>query len=531
MDSGGPRADSCETVTCHRDATCSETDNGPACACNTGFSGDGFACSDRDECADNTDNCDVNATCANTAGSFTCTCNAPAWTGNGVTCNDADECADNTDDCNANASCINTVGSFACACALSGDDDAGADNDAGTEPNDGGVPMMDGGASNMCRDVDECAEGLDDCDPNATCINNNLDGESSFTCECNPGYTPTGNSNGHGVNGCTFNYCDLTGRWAVRTELVVSWDNVLLNGDGAVVVCGGTGVATYAWELREFDYDGTTLNTKAKGCGATVTPTHNLNGQKFGQYIPLGALDHLEFGEGEPAPLPTTTLQPGGAFLTPYEAITFGMRLPNPSDPDAWVTSTQLPPSRMCSDNEPPCWIDDDKDPVGAPGYTTWSLSPRDAPMGFFSLPNARAFDPGTGVLGACYTLGSRSISRFNGTFDSCDRITGAVDVMLKSNGQPVLDARIQGCKIVKEPNDVFDCYDPVSWNAMANCRANDVSLLNNQTLQRTIDSATFEMVRVPDDTECPDVRALFPVTEVERNYCECGGATVTGCN
>ena len=40
---------------------------------------------DIDECANNTDNCDVNAYCNNTVGSYNCTC-YPEYTGNGTSC-------------------------------------------------------------------------------------------------------------------------------------------------------------------------------------------------------------------------------------------------------------------------------------------------------------------------------------------------------------------------------------------------------------------------------------------------------------
>ena len=40
---------------------------------------------DLNECANNTDNCDVNAYCDNTVGSYNCTC-YPEYTGNGTSC-------------------------------------------------------------------------------------------------------------------------------------------------------------------------------------------------------------------------------------------------------------------------------------------------------------------------------------------------------------------------------------------------------------------------------------------------------------
>ncbi len=74
-----------EANPCAADATCTTTPEAVACTCKSGFTGDGFSCTDVDECADGTDNCDVAATCDNSAGSFTCTC-LPLYSGDGVTC-------------------------------------------------------------------------------------------------------------------------------------------------------------------------------------------------------------------------------------------------------------------------------------------------------------------------------------------------------------------------------------------------------------------------------------------------------------
>ena len=77
------------------------------CTCKPGFSGDGFTCTDNDECSNGENNCDANATCNNTDGGFECACNA-GFNGNGVSCTDINECKANP--CDVNATCANTSG-------------------------------------------------------------------------------------------------------------------------------------------------------------------------------------------------------------------------------------------------------------------------------------------------------------------------------------------------------------------------------------------------------------------------------------
>lgn len=104
--------------TCDANATC--TGNGsfaPDCACKAGYTGDGKACADIDECTTLLFTCDANATCDNTPGSYSCTCK-PGYSGNGSSCSDVDECTSGDFPCASEGGvCSNTDGSYTCSCA------------------------------------------------------------------------------------------------------------------------------------------------------------------------------------------------------------------------------------------------------------------------------------------------------------------------------------------------------------------------------------------------------------------------------
>ena len=93
---------------CHFNASCTDTEDGFICTCESGYSGDGIDCSseklylctciillpatnmvflfpDIDECLMGTDSCDRNADCSDTDGSYTCTCHV-GFSGDGETC-------------------------------------------------------------------------------------------------------------------------------------------------------------------------------------------------------------------------------------------------------------------------------------------------------------------------------------------------------------------------------------------------------------------------------------------------------------
>lgn len=70
---------------CDPNATCENLPDGYACACNTGYAGDGATCADVDECATSTDQCDPNATCTNDDGGYVCECHS-GFEGDGYAC-------------------------------------------------------------------------------------------------------------------------------------------------------------------------------------------------------------------------------------------------------------------------------------------------------------------------------------------------------------------------------------------------------------------------------------------------------------
>merc|ERR1711892_950347 len=113
-----------ETHTCSTDATCNNTIGAYECFCDDGLFGDGYNCTDSNECGDvnitnfvglvdpiyDTHTCHNDATCVNVYADFNCTCNE-GYDGDGFNCTDIDECTDNSHMCHADAACNNTIGS------------------------------------------------------------------------------------------------------------------------------------------------------------------------------------------------------------------------------------------------------------------------------------------------------------------------------------------------------------------------------------------------------------------------------------
>ncbi|CAH2307097.1 uromodulin [Pelobates cultripes] len=105
---------------CHPDAICEERSDVRQCSCKDGFVGDGFFCSDIDECAYSwSNNCSSTDICLNTFGSYTCDCRNGYIKSFRNICIDVDECANSSlNHCDVFATCSNHVGGYSCTCRL-----------------------------------------------------------------------------------------------------------------------------------------------------------------------------------------------------------------------------------------------------------------------------------------------------------------------------------------------------------------------------------------------------------------------------
>ena len=119
------------THRCHTEALCNNTASRYQCKCDEGLFGDGFNCTDSNECGDvnittfvgvtdpayNSHECHAVVSCHNSYSAYNCSCN-DGFEGDGFYCTNVDECALELDTCHQNATCIDTYGDYNCTCDL-----------------------------------------------------------------------------------------------------------------------------------------------------------------------------------------------------------------------------------------------------------------------------------------------------------------------------------------------------------------------------------------------------------------------------
>jgi len=183
------------THDCHPDGKCVNTPGKYYCRCVSGYTGDGYTCTDLDDC--DPDPCDpVQGTCSdNGANRYECTC-IPGICGTGCE-SDCVECEDGTHECDPNADCFNTYGSYICACkdefygdgvdcapcSVCQEECEGEECKTGPGYTEDKKEPPCEAQDRTCRNIDECTlldERIHNCDEHADC-NDNV---GSFACEC-----------------------------------------------------------------------------------------------------------------------------------------------------------------------------------------------------------------------------------------------------------------------------------------------------------------------------------------------------------
>ncbi|XP_071976711.1 uromodulin-like isoform X2 [Engystomops pustulosus] len=149
---------------CHSNATCEEYLDIKECSCNEGFIGDGFACSDIDECAYHWSN-NCSHICVNTIGSYICECPKGYYKNTDNNCVDIDECSDPTFyRCQSRAHCLGNDGDSSCSCKSdwTGDMVHCGDEECATSICDQGLECVNEKGSFRCSDPCDSYTTLND---------------------------------------------------------------------------------------------------------------------------------------------------------------------------------------------------------------------------------------------------------------------------------------------------------------------------------------------------------------------------------
>lgn len=292
---------------------------------------------------------------------------------------------------------------------------------------------------------------------------------------CGKGTPPggSGGAGGEGSGGATGGRtgggkaCPARTSSSVASHIVVS-----VRWPGSLAIKAGEG-ELHLWTKADLVFSGDAVTGKVRPCGTVIpalTRSAAVGGGKVQVEIPGAAWEApampvfqvrgttTGFDEGE-----TITMDPVASIVG--LTMTDPLKDPWPEEPSGLTT------------------VDPDGD--GQPGLL--AIPRTDEPFGAPPLDLAGVLDPNGARADQIY-LATRTVLALTGTRDSCTSAEGTAQVSR-------VDSHVVGCHV----------------RGGGTCTASQASFVDMSQPRFTIESASFEMVDVPPDATCTDVRDALP--------------------
>lgn len=256
--------------------------------------------------------------------------------------------------------------------------------------------------------------------------------------------------------------CDMTGTFAIKVTLAVTWSGGAITGGSDVARIWARFVGTQA---------GNNLTGTFQACGF-ILPDYALNPllatEKYQLAFPDTLFDHLPpYIAGIPQTLSgSQAFGVGSAFTFPTLTIQVGAALSNPSS-DPWPAATAVPT------------VDTDAD--GKPAVTSFYSNA--AGYSYQRLDGNTTPERADRTYGAArFTLNA------TGTVSSCTRMAG-------DSNFPNFDTHIVGCHVVGE----------------SDCTSAQRDMLDNGRPAYVSGSSSIQLLKIAAGATCADVRSALP--------------------
>jgi hypothetical protein len=288
------------------------------------------------------------------------------------------------------------------------------------------------------------------------------------------GATEAGAAEGGATDGASdgATTCDLTGPWALRVDVQVTWPSTL-------VLAAGSGTVSL-WALVTETQTGDSVASTVLPCGILLPP---FAGPSFAGSPTFGVTFPNALFDGTYLTASSTTLTlsgstPGATYTSPAEANMLGIAFANP-------TTASWPDMATAQADQ----VDMDMD--GNPGVTANSDVGQPLPNdgGTYSQIPVGALGPYADQL----YMAIRAVVALNGTLTSCTAASGPANVSH-------LD------------NHTLGCHLAAGGTCSSSGALSQAAFVDTNSPVFTVSSATFEAQALTTSDTCPNVRAALPV-------------------